>query len=99
MRVPFRRPALGSPLQLLLLACSFALAGYAGCGCSRTTGSGWRCGWWARPCCTTWCWCRCTRARTGRSPGCWASPGTGNGRGTSGSRRCSPVFCCWCGSR
>jgi len=30
MRVPFRRPALGSPLQLLLLACSFALAGYAG---------------------------------------------------------------------
>jgi hypothetical protein len=30
MRVPFRRPALGSPLQILLLACSFALAGYAG---------------------------------------------------------------------
>jgi hypothetical protein len=30
MRIPFRRPALGSPLQLLLLACSFALAGYAG---------------------------------------------------------------------
>ncbi|MEV0737943.1 hypothetical protein AB0I51_18645 [Streptomyces sp. NPDC050549] len=30
MRVPFRRPALGSPLQLLLLACSFVLAGYAG---------------------------------------------------------------------
>ncbi len=30
MRVPFGRPALGSPLQILLLACSFALAGYAG---------------------------------------------------------------------
>ncbi|MFJ9626894.1 hypothetical protein ACIRU8_04250 [Streptomyces sp. NPDC101175] len=29
-RVPFRRPALGSPLQLLLSTCSFALAGYAG---------------------------------------------------------------------
>lgn len=30
MRIPFRRPVLGSPLQILLLACSFALAGYAG---------------------------------------------------------------------
>ncbi|MEV8542164.1 hypothetical protein [Streptomyces sp. NPDC051572] len=30
MRIPFRRPPLGSPLQILLLACSFALAGYAG---------------------------------------------------------------------
>jgi hypothetical protein len=28
MRIP--RPVIGSPLQLLLLACSFALAGYAG---------------------------------------------------------------------
>ncbi|MET7568493.1 hypothetical protein ABZT04_08310 [Streptomyces sp. NPDC005492] len=27
---PFGRPVLGSPLQILLLACSFALAGYAG---------------------------------------------------------------------
>lgn len=30
MRGPFGKPALGSPLQILLLACSFALAGYAG---------------------------------------------------------------------
>nr|WSY50984.1 hypothetical protein OG999_13275 [Streptomyces sp. NBC_00886] len=29
-RRPYGRDALGSPLQLLLLACSFALAGYAG---------------------------------------------------------------------
>lgn len=28
--MPFRRPPLGSPLELLLLACSFALAAYAG---------------------------------------------------------------------
>lgn len=27
---PFGKPALGSPFQILLLACSFALAGYAG---------------------------------------------------------------------
>ncbi|MFD9324376.1 hypothetical protein [Streptomyces sp. NPDC060065] len=30
MRRPFTKAAIGSPLQLLLLACSFALAGYAG---------------------------------------------------------------------
>lgn len=30
MRRPFGKPVLGSPLQILLLACSFALAGYAG---------------------------------------------------------------------
>ena len=30
MRIPFRRLVIGSPLQLLLLASSFALAGYAG---------------------------------------------------------------------
>lgn len=30
MRRPFAKPALGSPFQILLLACSFALAGYAG---------------------------------------------------------------------
>ncbi|WTV57101.1 hypothetical protein OG438_06150 [Streptomyces sp. NBC_00035] len=30
MRRPFGKAAIGSPLQLLLLACSFALAGYAG---------------------------------------------------------------------
>ena len=29
-RRPFGKPVLGSPLQILLLACSFALAGYAG---------------------------------------------------------------------
>jgi hypothetical protein len=30
MRGPLGKPRLGSPLQILLLACSFALAGYAG---------------------------------------------------------------------
>lgn len=30
MRRPFGKPVLGSPLQILLLVCSFALAGYAG---------------------------------------------------------------------
>jgi hypothetical protein len=30
MRRPFGKPVLGSPLQILLLACSFAVAGYAG---------------------------------------------------------------------
>lgn len=30
LRPVTRRPVIGSPLQLLLLACSFALAGYAG---------------------------------------------------------------------
>ena len=37
--------------------------------CWRMTGSGWRCGSWGRRCCTTWCCCRCTRWRTGRSCG------------------------------
>lgn len=38
MRVTRRRIPLGSPLQLLLLACSFALAGYAGL---RLLGGDW----------------------------------------------------------
>lgn len=38
MRRPFGKPALGSPLQILLFACSFALAGYAGV---RLLGDDW----------------------------------------------------------
>ncbi|MFJ9547424.1 hypothetical protein [Streptomyces erythrochromogenes] len=48
-RVAFRRRYGASPLHLLLVLVSFAIAGYAGVSSSRETLSAWRSGSWERP--------------------------------------------------
>lgn len=99
--MPPRLPRLpiGSPLQLLLSACSFALAAYAGVRLLADDWFGVALWFVGAALLHDLVLLPCTRSRTGRSYGGSARSGDRSGCRTYAYRRPSPGYSSWCGSR